>query len=330
MKKVGKKMIYILSSTHAATGGTELLQQLCFQLNKNGIPAVMFYTEKYDESNVKKKFEEIYNNPYSNDIEEDAIAVVPETEFDSFQKIGERFKEVYIWWLSVDNYYGSQRIKTNLLRDTYRWLKHNRNMKLFRNSKHCVQSEYARLYLTEELGISNDSIHYLSDYINDDYLEDREIDLSKKENIILYNPKKGFEFTSKIIETMPKCTWLALVNMNNKEMVDAYTRAKLYVDFGNHPGKDRIPRETAVFGCCVITGKKGAAKNDIDILIPGKYKIDESTSTIDEVCNLINTTLSNYEDCLNDFKTYRNRILQEKKIFIEDAIELFKQYRKTD
>lgn len=322
-------MIYILSSTHAATGGTELLQQLCFQLNDNGIPAIMYYTEKYENSNVKNKFEKMYNNPYTNDIGKDAIAVVPETEVDSIQKIKAKFKEIYIWWLSVDNYYGSKRIKTNLLRDLYRWLKHKRNMKLFENSYHCVQSEYARLYLMEELGINKECIYHLSDYINDDYLKAQELNLSKKENIILYNPRKGFEFTKKLIKAMPEYNWIALENMNNSEMVNAFVIAKLYVDFGNHPGKDRIPREAAVFGCCIITGKKGAAKNEVDILIPNKYKVDETVSTIDEVCSLISMLLYNYEKSFNDFRTYRERILKEKKEFIDDVVGLFNKYRKN-
>jgi len=43
---------------------------------------------------------------------------------------------------------------------------------------------------------------------------------------------------------------------------------KLYVDFGKHPGKDRMPREAAVHGCCIITGRRGAAGNPFDIPIP--------------------------------------------------------------
>lgn len=35
--------------------------------------------------------------------------------------------------------------------------------------------------------------------------------------------------------------------------------------FRQPPGKDRMPREAAMPGCCVITGKRGAAANPFDI-----------------------------------------------------------------
>ena len=118
-----------------------------------------------------------------------------------------------------------------------------------------------------------------------------------------------------------------LENMNNQEMVNAFTKAKLYVDFGNHPGKDRIPREAAMFYCCIITGRKGAANNDEDIPILAKYKIDEDKSEIDAVKKVIEETVYNYENQLSDFHTYREKILSEKKLFIENVKHLFGKYK---
>ena len=69
-------MINILSSTHAATGGTELLQQLCFQLRENGIPATMYYTENYENSKVQKKFGKMYHNPNVKSLEENSVVIV--------------------------------------------------------------------------------------------------------------------------------------------------------------------------------------------------------------------------------------------------------------
>lgn len=316
-------MIYILSSTHAATGGTELLQQLCFQLNNNGIPAVMFYTEKYEESKVQLKFEKMYRNPFTNHIEDEAVAVVPETEIDSFQKIKREFSKIYIWWLSVDNYYASGRNKTNIIRDAYRNVKHFRNIKLFKMAYHCVQSEYARLYLTKEIGIVESRIFYLSDYINEDYLKEKNISLSKKENIILYNPKKGYEFTQKLIKMIPEYEWVALINMSNSDMVDAFSRAKLYVDFGNHPGKDRIPREAAVFMCCIITGKKGSANNSVDVPINEKYKFNENDDDIILIKDCVRVLMSDFDKQIEDYSQYREMIYNEKNVFINDALKIF-------
>lgn len=52
----------------------------------------------------------------------------------------------------------------------------------------------------------------------------------------------------------------------------------IYIDFGEHPGKDRIPREAAMRDLIVITGRDGAAVNDVDVSIPKKYKIDRNMS----------------------------------------------------
>lgn len=58
---------------------------------------------------------------------------------------------------------------------------------------HLCQSYYAIDYLKEN-GISNTD--YLSDYISDEYFNMPE-NWENKEDIVVYNPKKGFDFTKK-------------------------------------------------------------------------------------------------------------------------------------
>ena len=45
-----------------------------------------------------------------------------------------------------------------------------------------------------------------------------------------------------------------------------------YIDFGPHPGMDRLPREAALAGCIVITNREGAAAHDEDVPLPPEYK----------------------------------------------------------
>lgn len=315
--------MYIFSSTHAATGGTELLQQFCHQLINNGIDAVMYYTERYDGSNVQNKFEPIYKNPHSNHIEEHAVAIVPETEVDNLIKLKKSFKKIYFWWLSVDNYYGSERSKCGFARQLYRKVRHLRNMKIFTKCEHFVQSEYAKKYLTDELHILPSSIYYLSDYLNDDYIQNINVDCNKKEDIILYNPKKGIEFTSKLMKEITEFEWIPLIDMTNEELKKVFSRAKVYVDFGNHPGKDRIPREAAIHYCCVITGKKGAAGNNIDIPIPEEYKIEEKENCIEKIHEKIKDCMTNYNLKKHDFDNYRDKIWKEKEYFIDCTKAMF-------
>ena len=49
-------------------------------------------------------------------------------------------------------------------------------------------------------------------------------------------------------------------DMNKAQVRDALFGARLYIDFGHHPGKDRVPREAAVAGAVVLLREAGAAK----------------------------------------------------------------------
>ena len=53
---------------------------------------------------------------------------------------------------------------------------------------------------------------------------------------------------------------IKLSGFNTKQIINIYNKTKVYLDFGYHPGKDRMPREAALFNNCIITNKKGSAK----------------------------------------------------------------------
>ena len=97
------------------------------------------------------------------------------------------------------------------------------------------------------------------------------------------------------------------------------------MDFGNHPGKDRIPREAAISGCCVITGRQGAAAFYEDVPIPDRYKFDDLKDIdVESVKACILDIFQNYDERIKDFEEYRNMIRGEKEKFIMDAMRLFR------
>ena len=69
-----------------------------------------------------------------------------------------------------------------------------------------------------------------------------------------------------------KFNFIPIQGMSSIEVANLLESAKIYIDFGNHPGKDRLPREAVLSGCCIITNSKGSAKNSVDICISKKYK----------------------------------------------------------
>lgn len=96
----------------------------------------------------------------------------------------------------------------------------------------------------------------LSDFINLDIL--KHVNNVKKENLILYNPKKDFPI-QKNNRKNPNFKFVPLVGYSRAELNDLFDKAKIYIDFGNFPGKDRLPREAVIHKCCIITGKNGAS-----------------------------------------------------------------------
>ena len=63
--------------------------------------------------------------------------------------------------------------------------------------------------------------------------------------------------------------------------------AKLYIDFGHHPGKDRMPREAARAGCCILTSRSGSAQYQADMPIPDDYKFDACEKQIPAIGEMI-------------------------------------------
>ena len=101
--------------------------------------------------------------------------------------------------------------------------------------------------------------------------------------------------------------------------------ARLYVDFGPHPGRDRMPREAAVHGCCVLTGRRGSAANSADLPIPDWYKVDERQSgAVELVGTMIREILSDYPTHYERFSGYRAWIGRQKTEFLDQVHSVFR------
>lgn len=316
------KKIYIVSPTKTATGGTELLHQLSDKLVKYGLDVYMYYIGTYKGSNVESKFKHYKSNVCNNiDDYSDNLIIVPETLIGLLYKYKNIKKAV--WWLSVDFYPGSNRVKVDLLHTIVRFIKDYRNRIFDKNWIHFTQSEYARQYLINDRKIPEKNIFKLSDYISSSFIENINIKEQSRKDIVLYNPKKGYEFTRKIIDLIPDIECIPLINMKTDEIKELMLNSKVYIDFGNHPGKDRIPREAALCGCCIITGRRGSAENKVDVLIPEKYKIADDDNNLQKIENIIRDCIVNYDKYINDFESYRKKILGEEDEFLRDINNIF-------
>lgn len=334
-------MIYILCPADVKTGGTELVHQLAFQLNntEKKLRAQIVYYGK--ESNVApvEAFKKYIGNNWikESEIKESSenIFVIPETGLSEFNKF--KLGKKYIWWLSVDNFYGSGFNGYKRFMDMVKKVGFYHSIggivkgriKNYKNEIriadfHLFQSYYADDFL-EKNDVPKEKRAYLSDYINDLYVQNSKEALKHlRKDIVLYNPKKGFKFTQKIISKSPTwIKWVPLINMSNEEVYENLTSGKLYIDFGNHPGKDRFPREAAISGCCILTDKKGSAAYYKDVPILEKYKFEDKEENIDQIIQQIEFCLKNYSLAIEDFKGYREYIGQEKVWFKDDVDKIF-------
>ena len=302
-------MIYIICPANIATGGPELLHQLGYKLRLFNFDAYMYYYgEKENISPVPSCYQK-YQVPYVNKIDDTSenIVIFPEITLKFLKQVRNALKVV--WWLSVDNAECD-----------------NENIKMLQEDTkllHLSQSQYATDFLMNVVKISENRIYYLSDYINNEFLN--VLPEMKREDVVLFNPKKGFAKTAIIIRCAnASIKWQVLNGISPKEMHEAMHRAKVYIDFGNHPGKDRMPREAAVSGCCIVTNRIGAAGNNTDIMIPEQYKFTEEAN-IKDILNTIYELIEYYDERKKDYDDYVERTRSEFVEFEKDVLDIFEK-----
>jgi hypothetical protein len=289
-----KQKIYINIPAQAIAGGVESLFQLADAINNLGgesivlwdIPHSVPIPSKYQHYNIKHSLE-VDDSPNN-------WIIYPEVWT---EKLGtyKNLKKA-IWWLSVDNNHGKFQDFAN------------------DNITHFYQSFYALDFL-----LKNGAKKYLPlfDYIPEKYTSTT-FDILMKKNIVCYNPAKGMEITNIIKSSNPDIEFVPIAGMSEDQIIELLKISKIYIDFGHHPGRDRIPRESAILGNCVLTNLKGSAGFYNDIPVIGKYK----TSNIEEISGLIRNCFENFESMLQDYSLYRSSILNQK----EQLNNLVKQY----
>jgi len=319
MRKKYKKLV-ILCRGDSVTGGSELVHQLCHELNSLSLDSSIAYYPLDEKYSVPEEYS-IYDVKLSKlDDEHENIIMLPEVATKFAYKI--KSAKIAIWWLSVDNYY---RMKgDNLIKDNIKYYKDLFRLRLvplmfMKNYFHFVQSSYASEHLSKQ-GIESE---FLSDYLNPVHFEQS---TKVKEDIILYNPVKGAKITKGLISANRDFTFIPLEKLNNTQVQDLFKRAKLYIDFGNHPGKDRMPREAALADCCIITGKRGSANNSVDVPIPQKYKLDDSKLVDNSVFReIVLDIFSDYRKNILNFVRYKDIIKNEQTIFKNQVSKIFKK-----
>lgn len=307
--------VYVYCPAGYVSGGPEALHQLANKALATGVDAKMVYFPHESDQSTPTPFK-CYNVEVADAAtdDEDSVIVVPETKTDMAYKF--KHAKVVIWWLSIDNYFVIKR-KRNWKKKLASAVKGHKDYDFENNGRiyHAAQSKYAWDILQKK---QMNNLYMLTDYLRAEFFE--EINQSQsdlRENIVVYNPLKGSEFTQQLIEESKfDVQWVPIENMTPKEVRGLLLRAKIYIDFGPHPGRDRLPREAAVCGCCIVTGLRGSAGNSTDIPIPDAFKFpDDGADVHSQVVDCLQDITTNYEKYISSFATYRSVIEKQEQEF---------------
>jgi hypothetical protein len=309
--------IKILCPSKGKSGGPECLHQFGAALVAAGAKASMVYYP--DQDGGTSEFFEQYGVPIaeSSDAAGD-IVVVPEVA--TYLVRDFPLSTTVVYWLSVDNYL--QRDHKSILRDTVRRWRSLMTLRVplrgLRSSLHLSQSVYSERFLARA-GVPS---FFIGDYLNDAFFEEAD-EAAKRgdeaKNQVCYNPAKGGQYVELLRDENPSIPFVPIVGMSRAEVVATLASSKMYLDLGHHPGKDRIPREAAVLGCCVATSRRGAAGNRADVPIPEDYKFGTSRAELRRIPQLIARVFENFEAEKAVFDSYRQLVRREKDDFVAAA-----------
>lgn len=228
-----------------------------------------------------------------------------------------------IWWLSVDNNNGkfTQWDRQDIL---HLYQSEYAKQYILRNMK-SAEKDYSHrvLPMTEFIPLRSSSSSLVTSTTPTTTTststcateDDSSKSLSPPRDLqVLYNPLKGMHYTDEIRKRSNKKITFTPIGggphgrerISYEEVKAMLQRAKIYLDFGPHPGMDRLPREAALAHCIVITNREGAAGYTEDVPIPEEYKIQNFQ--VERIHKLLMDSLESYEEKTKDFEEYREWI----------------------
>lgn len=323
------RKVLVICPGNAMTAGPEALHQLVADLNRLGQPAEMVY-HPFDRRFQTPAPYHRYGIPVGTYADEAGMLIVFPEIF-TMLALRARNAEAAVWWMSVNNFTGERygrpwrdrlRYWKYLLKGMRPWggvqaLAHLRNF---------AQSDYARAFLARH-GIAG---QMLSDpipvYTDPAYLATlpARLQAAQRDHTILYNPSKGAAISAKLMAAYPQWRFRPLKGLDRVQLAQAFLDARLYMDFGHHPGKDRLPREAALHGCCVITARHGSAANAVDLPVPERYKLDVKDPVfVQRFGEVAGDVLAHFDARTKEFDAYRQVIAREPAEFDRQIAEAF-------
>jgi hypothetical protein len=312
--------LYALSPAGFVTGGPESMHQLVHTARSLGIEAYIHYYGDGDRSTPAAYSH--YDVKVSTQIIDAPESVLVAPESGSLLLKTMQHCRRAMWWLSVNDFIAQAELVRGYQTGYCDRAPFDYVFDPRQKVTHLSHSEYGRLFLATK-GVNATP---LGDYVSDKITNFcTSLAGNVKLDRIAYNPLKGKAFTEALIAASAgELEWVPIQGMTAEGVAETLSTSKLYIDFGEHPGQDHLPKEAALAGCCMLTGTRGAAGNRVDIAIPTEFKMNEAAEdAVGQVLKKIRWMLANFADISPEFDAYRAGILRHKKMFSSQISGIF-------
>lgn len=311
--------IEVVCPGNSTTGGPEAMHQLVDALRGLGHEARIVYFP-FDRQFARPDAYAGYDAPQGAPTDRPStLVILPENKIHFARDFTSA--QIAVWWLSVDNYLGAKHeSRASDVQRLFKAVVKRRHvpMRAMRGYRHFVQSHYAADFLARH-GLRSE---FLMDYLGDAHTNVG--GRAGRRDIVVYNPNKGRRRIEMLRRDNPGIAFEPIANLSSDGVARLLGDAKIYADFGHHPGKDRMPREAAMAGCCVITGRRGSAAFSGDVPIPERYKLDDGAPGFTSAFGALAAEIFfDFDGHVSDFAEYRARIAGEKTRFLGQVADAF-------
>jgi hypothetical protein len=145
-------------------------------------------------------------------------------------------------------------------------------------------------------------------------------DVPRQRALVVYNGTKGWSLVPELERRLPDVEFRSLSGMPYTEVVRHLSEATLYAELGHLPGRDRLPREAAHYGACVVMLTRGSGYLWADSPLPVQDRIELREGWPDEMAAAIRSVIEDPEGAAARQQGYREWVAGERERY-ESAMD---------